>query len=58
MIITLMDFPYELSANWKEHFEGKIAVREEGIEKETLSTLIYLKLRKIKRMIEREPGRS
>jgi len=52
MIITLMDFPYELSANWKEHFEGKIAVREELYREETLSTLIYLKLRKIKRMIE------
>lgn len=52
LIITLMDFPYELSANWKIHFEGKLPVREELYREETLSTLIYLKLRKIKRMIE------
>ena len=52
LVVSIMDFPYELSANWKDHFEGKIATREDLYKEEVLSTLSYLKLRKIKRMIE------
>ncbi len=51
-VVKLMDFPYELSPNWKEHFEGKIYTREELYQEEINSTLNYLKLRKVKRMIE------
>jgi DNA primase len=51
-VIGLMDFPYELSANWKEHFEGKIATREDLYKEEIISTINYLKLRKIKRMVD------
>jgi DNA primase len=47
-----MDFPYELSLNWKEHFEGKINTREDLYKEEVFSTLNYLKLRKIKRLID------
>jgi DNA primase len=47
-----MDFPYELSPNWKDHFEGKILTREDLYKEEILSTVNYLKLRKIKKMIE------
>ncbi|HTQ66620.1 MAG TPA: DNA primase [Puia sp.] len=52
LIVSIMDFPYELSANWKEHFEGKIATREDLYKEEVLSTINYLKLRKIKRLME------
>jgi DNA primase len=52
LVVSIMDFPYELSPNWKEHFEGKIATRDELYREEVLSTLNYLKLRKIKRLIE------
>lgn len=52
IVVSVMDFPYELSPNWKEHYEGKIATREELYREEVLSTLNYLKLRKIKRLIE------
>ncbi len=52
LVVGIMDFPYELSPNWKDHFEGKIATREDLYKEETLSTITYLKLRKIKRMIE------
>ena len=47
-----MDFPYEISPNWKEHYEGKINTREELYKEEVFSTLNYLKLRKIKRLID------
>ena len=51
LIVSIMDFPYELSLNWKEHFEGKIYTREELYREEVLSVLTYLKLRKIKQLI-------
>ena len=51
-VVKLLDFPYELSPNWKEHFEGKIFTREELYHEETASTVNYLKLRKVKRLIE------
>ena len=52
LVVTIMDFAYELSPNWAEHFEGKIYTREDLYKEETLSTVNYLKLRKIKRLIE------
>jgi DNA primase len=51
-VVSLLDFPYELSPNWKEHFEGKINTREDLYREEISSTVSYLKLRKIKKMIE------
>jgi DNA primase len=52
LVVSIMDFNYEISPNWKEHFEGKIPTREELYKEEVQSTLNYLKLRKIKRMID------
>ena len=51
-VVSLLDFPYEVSQNWKEHFEGKIFTREELYLEEVRSTMNYLKLRKIKKLIE------
>ena len=51
-VVALMDFPYELSPNWKEHYEGKMYTREELYREEILSTVSYLKLRKVRKMIE------
>lgn len=51
-VVSLLDFPYEISKNWKDHFEGKIYTREELYREEVISTLNYLKLRKIKKLIE------
>ena len=47
-----MDLHYEISPNWKEHFEGKIFSPDELYRENVLSTMGYLKLRKIKRLIE------
>jgi DNA primase len=52
LVVSLLEFHYELSPNWKDHFEGKIFSREELYREDILSTLSYLKLRKIKRLIE------
>ncbi len=51
-VIALMDFPYELSPNWHEHYEGKMPTREDLYVDEINSTINYLKLRKIRRMMD------
>lgn len=52
MVVTVMDFAYELSPNWSEHFDGKLPSREDLYREEVISTVNYLKLRKIRRMME------
>jgi DNA primase len=52
LAVSVMDVAYELSPNWSDHYDGKISTREELYREEVLSTVNYLKLRKIKRMIE------
>lgn len=51
LVVSIMDFPYELSHNWKEHYDGKIPTREDLYREEVLSVMTYLKLRKIKQLI-------
>lgn len=51
LVMSILDFPYELSFKWKEEYEMPVPTREEMYKEEVISTLAYLKLRKIKRMI-------
>ena len=51
LVLDIMEFKYEISPNWKEFYEGKIETREELYKEEVYSTLNYLKLRKIKRLM-------
>lgn len=51
LAVSLMDSPYELSPNWKEHYDGPMPTREDLYKQEVFSSLNYLKLRKIKRLI-------
>ncbi len=51
-VVSILEFPYELSPNWKEHYEGKIYDRDDLYKEEVISTISYLKLRKIKKLIE------
>jgi len=51
LVVSIMDFPYEVSENWKMHYEGKIPTRDELYLEEVGSTLTYLKLRKIQRLM-------
>lgn len=41
----------EISPNWKQKYEGHIPTREDLFKEDVFSSLNYLKLRKIKRMI-------
>ncbi len=52
LVVSVMDYTYEISPNWKNIFEGKIATRDDLYKEEVFSTLNYLKLRKIKRMMD------
>lgn len=52
LVVSLMDMSHELSPNWKDHYDGKIFTREELYKEEVFSSLNYLKLRKIKRLID------
>jgi DNA primase len=52
LVVSLMyDDTADVSPNWKNHFEGHIATREELYKTDVQSPLNYLKLRKIKRLI-------
>ena len=52
LAVSIMDFHYEISPNWKEHYEGKIATPEELYREDVRSTMRYLKLKKIRRLME------
>lgn len=52
LAMAVMDYNYEISHNWKEVYEGKIDSREDLYREEVFSTVNYLKLRKIKRMMD------
>src|SRR5664279_1460189 len=52
LVVSIMDFPYEVSENWKNYYEGKIFTRDELYRDEVGSTLSYLKLRKIQRLMD------
>jgi DNA primase len=52
VVLKLLEFPYEVSPNWQEQFEMKVPSKEETYREDTLSTLTFLKLRKIRRLIE------
>jgi DNA primase len=51
LVINLMQTDTEISPNWKERYEGHIPTREELFKEEVFSSLHYLKLRKIKKMM-------
>ena len=51
LAVSIMDLHYDLSPNWSEVYEGKIANPDELYKEEVLSTMRYLKLRKIKQLM-------
>jgi DNA primase len=52
LVLNVMGFAPEISHNWGRVYEGKIATREELYKEDIASILNYLKLRKIKRLID------
>ena len=51
MVISLIEFPYELSPNWEKKFEGMKVIKANAEADETADSLKYFKLRKIKEML-------
>jgi DNA primase len=51
MVIKLMEEETEISPNWKYYYQGYIATREDLYKEEVSSTLNYLQLRKIKKLM-------
>lgn len=52
VVVSLLESPYELSDKWKNKFKMAVSDRDEMYKEEVISTLGYLRLRKIKRMID------
>lgn len=51
LVMSILEFPYEISIGWKEYFETPVPTREDTYREEVFSTINYLRLRKIKRLI-------
>lgn len=51
-VVSLLEFAYELSPNWNKRFEGKVPKLGDFYREDVLFSVNYLKLRKIKKMIE------
>jgi len=52
LAVSVMDVHHELSPNWKEVYEGKINTPDDLYKEDVQSTVLYLKLRKIYRLLE------
>ncbi len=51
-VVALADFSEELSPNWIKIYEKPFATRDDLFKQEIISVLTYLKLRKIKKMMD------
>lgn len=52
MVVSLIEFPYEISPNWLNTYEVPVPTREDNFKEEIISTLSYLELKKLKKLIE------
>ncbi|MDQ2720033.1 MAG: DNA primase [Bacteroidota bacterium] len=50
-VIALIDFPYEVSDGWKEKYEMPVPTREDNYRTDIISTLRYLELKRIKKLL-------
>ena len=50
-VVHLIEFPYEVSDGWEAKYEMKVPKREENYKTDIASTLRYLELKKIKKLI-------
>lgn len=51
-VISLIEFPYEISPGWADRYEMPVPTREDNYKKDIKSSLIYLQLTRIKLLIE------
>ncbi|MEO8823107.1 MAG: DNA primase [Ginsengibacter sp.] len=52
-VVHLIEFPYEVSSGWETKYELSVPTREENYKMDITSTLRYLELKKIKKLISR-----
>ena len=52
LAVSVIDFKYELSPNWKNHYEGKIASPQDLYKEDVRSSMRYLRYKKIMRLME------
>ncbi|MEO6187604.1 MAG: DNA primase [Ginsengibacter sp.] len=51
MVLSIIEFPYDISPGWLNNYETPVRTREENYKEEIVSTLCYLELKKIKKLI-------
>jgi len=51
LVVSMIEFPYEISPNWLTTYEMPVATREDNYKREIISTLNYLELKKLKKLI-------
>ncbi len=51
-VVSVMDFAYELSPKWNEHFDGKLPTTDDIYRADVKSAVTYLKIRKIRRLMD------
>ncbi|HEV2832586.1 MAG TPA: DNA primase, partial [Hanamia sp.] len=50
-VVSLIEFPYEISDGWEKKYEMSVPTREDNYKKDINSTLRYLELKHIKKLI-------
>lgn len=51
-VVSLVEFPYEISPKWGSKFDMPVPDREAVYREDVISSVYYLQMRKIKRLIE------
>lgn len=51
-VMHLIEFPYEVSDGWEKKYEMPVPTREDNYRTDIVSTLRYLELKKIKKLIQ------
>ena len=50
-VVSLIEFPYEVSEGWEKKYEMAVPTREDNYKKDIVSSLRYLELKRIKKLI-------
>ncbi|MEP7232384.1 MAG: DNA primase [Ginsengibacter sp.] len=50
-VLSIIEFPYDISPGWMKNYEMPVPTREDNYKSEIISTLSYLELKKIKKLI-------
>ncbi len=51
MVVAIIEFPYDISPGWMKNYEMPVPTREDNYKREVISSLSYLELKKIRKLI-------